>query len=234
MNEIQAILRAGDSFAALEHIQRQGTPVEIAARYASLVLDLYWKAHDLPAVVAIGRGGIIYCLSQSIAEGSSSAADELRDVAKRLAYNVGSFTWPGWEEPGIDPTPGDQAFGRDCARLNFRLAIELKRPPKGLSMAHWLSGAHALAAGDFEQAEQEFQRAQDVFPTADADAKALAPCNLGYLAVARLCKNPGDAAAAASFEAITAQLRTQATDDAQTYLSQLLSARRLFVPSQSA
>jgi len=67
--------------------------------------------------------------------------------------------------------------------LNFRLAIELKRPPKGLSMAHWLSGCPRLGAGDFEQAEQEFQRAQDVFPTADADAKALAPCNLGYLAV---------------------------------------------------
>jgi hypothetical protein len=232
LQEVQELLRAGDSFAALEHIQRHGTPLEIAARYGSLILDLYWKAHDLPAVVTIGRAGIIYCLGQSIApQTAPESAEKLRSNAKALAYNIGSFTWPGWEEPGISPTPEDLAAGWDCARLNLRLAIELKKPPKALSMAHWLVGAHALASRDFALAEKDFQLAQDVLPATDPAAKELEPCNLGYVAVTRLCKNPSDAAAKASFEEITAGLAAREDEDAKVYLSQLLSARRLFVPT---
>jgi len=74
-----------------------------------------------------------------------AAVDRLRSTAKGLAYDVGSLTWPGWEEPGIDPTPEDLAFGRECARLNLRLAIELKKPALKISMAYWLVGADALA-----------------------------------------------------------------------------------------
>jgi len=232
VNEIQELLRVGDSFAAMEHIQRQGTPLEVAARYQSLVSNLYWKAHDLPAVVVIGRAGIIYCLGQSMAAGvSCESVEKLRSVAKGLAYDVGSFTWPGWEEPGINPTPEELAVGRDCARLNLRLAIELKKPPDRLSMAHWLIGAHALVSRDFELAEKEFQRAQDVLPTSDAAAMAMVFSNMGYLAVTRLCRNPSDSVAQARFDEIIAQLSAQKNKDADAYLSQLLSARRLFVPT---
>jgi len=104
VNEIQGdssrgrLIRRLGAYPAAGHACRDRRSIRIAR------LDLYWKAHDFRPS-SYRRGGIIYCLSQSIAEGSSSAADELRDVAKRLAYNVGSFTWPGWEEPGIDPTP---------------------------------------------------------------------------------------------------------------------------------
>jgi hypothetical protein len=231
VTEIQSILKSGDSFAAMEHIQGRGTPLEIASRYASLVLDHYWKAHDLPAVITIGRAGILYCLTQSIASDTRpESVEKLRSIAKSIAYNVGSFAWPGWEEPGINPSADDLAAGRDCARLNLRLAIELKKPPKPLSMAHWLIGAYALAFHEFELAEKEFLRAQDVLPANDPAAKELEPCNLGYLAVARLCKRPTDVAAEASFENITGQLKTRKDEDAQVYLTQLLAARRLFVP----
>jgi hypothetical protein len=231
MDEIQSLLGAGDSFAAMEQIQRHGEPLDIAARYESLVLELYWKRHDLPALTVVGRAGIIYCLGQSlVTEVGPTTVEKLRHAAKGLAYNIGSFTWPGWEEPGISPTPEDLALGRDCARLNFRLAIELKRPPKGLSKAHWLIGAHALASRDFELAEKEFQSAQDVLPATDEAAKEMEPCNMGYLAVARLCKNKSDASAQARFEEITAQLGAQKGEDSRSYLSQLMTARRLFVP----
>jgi hypothetical protein len=226
--EVQALLRDGDSFAVFELIQRQGTPIEIADRYQSLIKDLYWKAHDLPAVVIIGRAGIMYCLSQSsAAEVSSESVEKLRSAAKALAYNAGSFIWPGWEEPGISPRPEDLAFARDCAQLNLRLAVELGKPPTAVSAAHWLIGAHALAARDFELAEREFQRAQDVLPIGDETEKAM---NGGYLAVARLAKNASDASAQAGFEHIASMLRAHEDKEAQGYLSQLLSARRLFVP----
>jgi hypothetical protein len=236
VDEIRGLIHQVDSFAAIERIQRAGTPAEIAARYAALVSELYWKAHDLPAVVAIGRAGIIYCLNESAAPGlAADAIDSLRTTAKGLAYDLGSFTWPGWEEPGISPTADDLALGRDCAKLNLRLALELKKPPARLSMAHWLIGAHALAAGDFECAEQQFQTAQQVLPNTDPAAKELEPCNLGYLAIARLGKNSPDsaehAAAEADFQQITGQLAARKDEDAEVYLSQLLSARRLFVPT---
>jgi hypothetical protein len=235
VHEIQELFRTGDSYAAIEHIQRHGSPLEIAARYESLVSNLYWNAHDLPAVVTIGRAGILYCLGQSLAaDASSESAEKLRSVAKGLAYDIGSFTWPGWEEPGITPTPADLAVGRDCAQLNLRLAIELNKPPARLSMAHWLVGAHALAARDFELAEKEFQLAQDVLPQTDAAANAVKDCNAGYMALARLCKNPADAVAPAQFDEVIARLGTREGDDAKSYLTQLLSARRLFVPNPSS
>jgi hypothetical protein len=115
--------------------------------------------------------------------------------------------------------------------LNLRLAIELKRPPEGLSKAHWLIGAHALASGDFELAEKEFQLAQDVLAKTHAATKEMELCNAGYLAVARLGRNPSDAVAQSSLEQIMAHFQTQTTDNAADYLKQLTTARRLFVPS---
>ena len=115
----------------------------------------------------------MYCLGQTLSlEASSRQREKLRSSAKALAYDIGSFTWPGWEEPRISPTADELAAGRDCARLNLRLAIELQKPPERVSMAHWLLGAHALAARDFDLAEKEFQLAQAAFPAADAAAAA--------------------------------------------------------------
>jgi hypothetical protein len=203
--------------------------LEIAARYKSVVLDLYWKAHDLPAVVVVGRAGILYCLGQSLYSGiPPETTQNLRSFAKELAYNVGSFTWPGWDEAGIKPTSEDLAVGRECARLNLRLAIELGKPPSRVSMAHWLVGAHALAANDPDEAEKAFQLAQDVLPATDAASKSLERFNMGYLALARLCRNPSDAGLRANFEEIMTHLRARPDEDTEDYLTQLLTAHRVF------
>jgi hypothetical protein len=232
MNDIRELLRTTDTFAAIEHVQRDGTPLEIAARYQSLVGDLYWKAHDLPAVVAIGHGGINYCLSQSLVAGTpAEATQKLRSTAKALAYNIGSFTWPGWEEPGIHPGPADLAAGRDCAKLNLRLAVELAKPPDRVSMAHWLVGAHALAAADFDNAVAEFRTAQDVLPATDPACQRLEPCNMGYLSIAQLCKNPDDSEASARLDEVVGRLKARSDEDASEYLKQLETARRCFMPA---
>jgi hypothetical protein len=228
--QIQNLLRSGDSFAVAEWIQYEGTCQAIAARYQGAVSELYWKARDLPAVVTVGRAGILYCLGRA-AEGEISPenTEVLRGVAKGLAYDVGSFTWPGWEEPGISPSEAELATGRDCAALNLRLAIELKKPADRVSMAHWLVGAHALAKGDWDSAIAAFTRALDVFGPGDPAAVAMRPCNAGYLAVAQLCRNSGDVEALGQFETVTASLKAREDADAKVYLAQLLAARRLFV-----
>jgi hypothetical protein len=227
--EIQELLRAGDSFAAIEHIQRQGDSLEIAARYQSLLSELYWKAHDLPAVLVVGHAGILHCLGQSLIAGTSAEnIEKLRSIAKALAYDIGSFTWAGWEEPGIDPTPDQLAVGLDCAELNLRLAIELRKPSNRLAMAHWLVGAHALAARDADMAITHFQLARAVLPVKDDASKTLDLCNGGYLALARLCKNATDASLQANFNEIIAQLNALPDKEVSFYVSQLMTARRLF------
>jgi hypothetical protein len=227
MIEIQKLLRAGDFFAAIERIQSVGSPKDIASRYHTLMKDFYWKAHDISAVVTLARAGIFYCLGQSMAMGfSEEAAQEMRSMAKSMAYDAGSFTWPGWQEPGINPSKEELAFGRQCAKLNLRLAIELNKPASRVSMAHWLIGAHALTARDFDLAEEEFAKAIEVLPATDAESKTLVLCNAGYLAIARLCKDSSDAEAEASFEWATSQLGAQKDEDSEQYLAQLGSVRR--------
>jgi hypothetical protein len=227
MDEIRELLRSGDSFLAIEHIQRHGTSLEIAARYQLLLSDLYWKAHDLPAMITIGRAGILYCLTQAASVNiSAESVEKLRSLAKGLAYNIGSFTWPGWEEPGITPTPDQLAVGLDCSPLNLRLAIELNKPPDRISMAHWLLGAHALAAHDFELAEKEFQHAR-LLSAMDTTAKAME----AYLALSRFCRNKTDTASQTLFEEITSELNAQKDEDAASYFTQLISAQRLFTPA---
>jgi hypothetical protein len=224
MTDAQDLLRTAGSFAAIERLQRDASPLEIAARYQNLVNELYWKAHDLPAVISMGRAGILFCLAQP----ASAESETLRSIAKAIAFNVGSFTWPGWEEPGISPTAGEIAFGMDCARLNLRLAIELNKPAKALANAHWLIGAHALAAGDANSATQAFQLAHDVVDASERTAQLL---NLGYRAVAELSAQPGDSDALQRLDAITAELRDRGDDDSKMFLTQIQTARRLFVRS---
>ena len=228
MTEIRHLLHS-DPFAAIEHLHRQGSPLEIAAQYQSLVVDLYWKAHDLPSVVLLGRAGILHCLTHSVVPYSSpEAIEKFRSVAKALAYNVGSFTWPGWEEPGIVPTPDQIAFGQDCAHLNLRLALELRKPPKALANAHWLVGAHALASHNFDLAESEFHHALQACPPTDAPSRAAAAANAAYLALAQQCKSPTDPVPRAAFAEITAHLSAQTDEDSPAYLNQLLIAHRHF------
>jgi hypothetical protein len=230
MIEIQELLQSGDSFAAIESIQKTGTPLEIAARYDLLVRDLYWKAHDLPAVVEISRAGILYCLAHASAAGQPpEVADRLRGTAKGLAYNAASFAWPGWQEPGIDPTPEQIAYGHNCARLNFRLAKELKRPPLVVSRAHWVVGAYALSSAEFDIAARQFQFAQSLLTPGDSAAGAEILCTSGYVAMAKLCENPSDAVAEKSFSDTLDNLASLGSEDAKSFADQLKTVRGYFL-----
>jgi hypothetical protein len=224
------VLRRGDSFAAIELLHRDKTPKQTAERFRTLLSDLYWKAHNLPAVVTIGRAGILHCLAQSLLpRRSAKTIYYLRSTAKSFAYDVGSFTWPGWDEPGIHPTPADLSAGRDCAQLNLRLAIELKKPPEKVSMAHWLIGAHALAQQNFPFAQRHFRHAIAALGKPNPQTQAVHLCNRGYLAMARLGAKPKNAIANKDFLDATSQLKFRGDPDSLIYLTELHTSRRLFL-----
>src|SRR5688500_10487115 len=117
---------------------------------AKRAMDIYWKQKDLAVTVALLLEGI--AKGQAAAAVNPADATQILGTVKAMAFNLASFTWPGWDEAGITITPQQMALGRDAADLNYQLALELNRPPDKVAAAHWLVGAHALAAGEFDRA----------------------------------------------------------------------------------
>jgi len=223
IDEILKILRESDSYAAAQHIQRDGSADEIAKRYSELSKELYWKKKDVCAAISIGRCGILYCLIRS-SECDGESADRLRGVAKGIAFNMASFAWPGWGEPGISITPADLAAGRDAAKLNLRLAVELRRPAEPMMNAHWMIGAYFLADGRTAEAIAAFENAERFGEQAEEPA-AVAMCR-SYSALARLA---GDSSCEGEFVESLGALRQIESKDSAFYVEQLETARRVFV-----
>ena len=218
---VQKALRVQDSYAATDLLEADGEPKAVAARYYRVMNDLYWKKHDLPALVVVGRSGIHYCLSRARGADEKTAA-ELRGLGKTMAYDLASFTWPGWAEPGIAPTPADEALGFDAARTNLRLAIELKRGAEPLHNAHWALGAHQLGAGKFTEAAASFQKsAEYAREMKNHGAELMAE---GYASLARLLS--GSDAAAAELRANAEALVKE--KDGEFYRDQIAAARKVF------
>ena len=164
-----SLLAERGPLGAIEWLSRQSDPTTIASTYSEVLTHQYWVAHDLASVIQIGLAGIQFCLnlahkySVDVAgqvDGrkltSPSLAESLKGTAKGLSYNIGSFCWPGWDEPGIVVDSTALAIGRDAAGLNLRLALELDKGDIPLSRAHWLIAAHELAAENLEAARTSF------------------------------------------------------------------------------
>jgi hypothetical protein len=156
LDEVMQYLADDDSFAAIEYLNRQGDALAVARAYANVVNHLYWKAKHLPYVIAMARAGIQYDLSAALAEPDPRLAGELRSMAKKMARDLASFTWPGWAEEDVLLDPSDLAAGRDAARACLRLAHELNEGALALARAYWMMGAHLWAAGDWDEAQRNF------------------------------------------------------------------------------
>jgi len=125
-----------------------------------------------------------------------------------VAYNVGSFTWPGWGEgPAIERH--HLAAGLAAAKLNLELALGFER---GVASAGWLVGAHQLAAGRRSDAAASFRSAVDA-----AEDRASELLFGGYVAIAE-------------GEPMRDVLREELSglEDGRFYLDQLDTAARVF------
>lgn len=215
-DEILRLMHSADAYSAVQLVERDGTPHEIAERFQTLVPDLYWQAKHLGSVVALAQGGIHYCLAR-MESGEADDRDYFGSHAKGLAYNLASFTWPGWDEPGVAPTACEVASGFDAAKLNLRLAVELRKPADRVRDAHWLMGAHHLAANEPAAALDEFRRA-------DPGAHALFH---GYALLAQIVL--GSTEAQHQFDKHLAAMPGESEDERTFCRSQLATAHHVFV-----
>ena len=173
LEDLIASYRTGDSFATIELLCREPDAGSAADAFSAAANHFYWKDKDLPASVAMGRAGVQYALAAAMRldPGEASLVSELRGKAKAMAYNLASFTWPGWGEPGIVIGPSDLVTGFDAARTNLRLAMELRKGALPMSRAHWILGAHELAATRHADAQTSFARACEQASEANSPAE---------------------------------------------------------------
>lgn len=161
--------------------------------YSKAMRSAYREDKDLSAAMAIAWAGISRLLALAH-EATPTRAHELRSLAKVLTHDLASFTWGGWDEPGIVITPPEARAGWAASRANLAYAMELERGPSPRARAHWMVGAHELAAGRPAEARASFESAAALFDQAGAEAGAEAELARTYLVLA-------DMAASAATEA---------------------------------
>lgn len=154
-----------DSSEAIEMVASTLGPEEAAKTFLELNKEFYWKRKDLPSSVRAGLAGMQFGLAA--ARQFPEQAYELRSTAKGCAFNVASFTWPGWDEPGFTIGQFEIAIGNDAARTNLRLAEMLQKGHVPIGRAHWLVGAFDLALNKLDSAIREFSVAYDLLRQVD-------------------------------------------------------------------
>jgi hypothetical protein len=197
--EVLALLRAGrdeDAWAAIDEaaatLETRWPPP--AAGFREVGRELYWTHRAVPEYVRLQQEQI-----RRVGE-----ADQAR-LAGAL-YDLAAFTWPGW---GIEVGPEERRLGAAAAEqcLQLRLGGE-----GGFTitegMAHWVAGAHALAARDLARARTELALSGD-----DRLAR-------GYLGVVDLLER-GDRS---GLDAVLDELGSADDEDSAFYREQLVTA----------
>lgn len=226
--QVKKLLAEGDSYRVLTYLQSRGDAPQIGERYSNLVRDLYWKEKDLPGLLIVARFGISYCLTKGLelAE-DAEKSEKLLALAKTIAFNLGSFTWPAWQEPGIEITPAAMAAGLDAAKLNLRLAHKLKKPPVKVSAAYWLLGAQQLAHKQYAAAEKSFAAGEEWAEKANSAENQW--MNAGYEGIAIALQGRSDEGKKKFAQAVS-NLRELSSDDAKFFVEQLNQMWQYFLP----
>lgn len=206
------------AFGVVAALATARDPLEAAPAYVSAMRAAYWDDADLTGAVVIGLAGIGRLLAEA-ERADESAATELRSTVKGLLYDVASFTWPGWDAPGIAISTAEAELGVAAARANLVMAHQLGKDELARSRARWLLGVHLLASGSPEAAGVELEAAATLADDAGARPEALLAEAFGSLA--RLAA--GDVGAEQDLQAVLGELA--ALDDGAMFAEQLTTAR---------
>jgi len=181
-----------DSFADIAALAE----VDVSAQpdaYSTAMRAAYSEDKDLSGAMAIAWAGISRLLALAHAADPQQAY-ELRSRAKVLSYDLASFTWAGWDEPGIVITPPEARAGCAAARANLALANELEKGELPRARAHWILGAHELSAGRSDDARSAFAAAAELADAAGAEGASEALLARAFVALADLAAGTGSEA----------------------------------------
>ncbi len=208
----------GGAFAAIASLAEISDPMDAAHAFGESMKTAYWTQRDLGLVTAIAYAGA----SRLLAEAQNSGKDagyELRCSAKALMYDLASFTWAGWNEPGVQIRESDAAAGLAAARSNLVMAVDLDRGDLAISRAHWMLGAQQLTSGALADAAAEFQSARQRGEIAGSEAEV--ELAAAFLALTRL----GQGVSGARQELESSLKHLAEVENGDMFVSQVETAR---------
>lgn len=229
IDEIFSVSISQSTHTVIERLAAQPDRLAALSVYADAVNDAYWKRKNLYLSVALARAGIQQGLTAALSAEPDLAA-KLRSSAKAMAYNLASFTWPGWDEPGIDCEPGHVAAGHDAAKLNLRLARELNKGDLPMSRGLWMLAGHELCRSAYGVAREQFEQgAQHGKAAGSAADEALGHA---FAALAEVIEKPADASRRARLDELKTKLA--ATEEGPTFVQQVDTAMNVFLASPTS
>lgn len=224
LSRAKSLLKSADTMAAVEYLSRAEDPVVVMKVYRDLVTQLYWKERNLPAVIPLAWSGIHYGMTYPMGKGTGELRHDLLGLAKTLAYNLASFTWPGWDEPMAAVRPTLAAVGLDAAKLNMRLAEELNKGDLPMCRGHWMLGALLMANGELERAKEQFD--ESVCYAERAESFAEVWLARGFAALTRWLDSPGDGEVLAEIRRHLTRL--EGLEHGADFQNQIRTAARVF------
>ena len=194
---------------------------DAADAYGQAMKTAYWEHHDVTLVTAIAYAGAgrLLALAEDAEDGDD--AQEAKAAVRGLMYDLASFSWPGWDEPGVTISDDAQAGGLSAARACLSLTAELAPGDLATSRAHWMLGGHLLMASSPAEARQHFDQAAEAADRAGADVEVSLAA--GFAALADLAAGT-DGAESALADALE---HLRSSDDGEMFVEQVETARRV-------
>lgn len=178
---------------------------------------------DLAHYVLVARSVFESAIASAAAADAATAA-EYRIAAFNTAYNIAAATWPGWgPDTQAKVTPELLRIGAAFAQHHLELLSPLELSPRRCANAHWIVGAHRLAANEHTSARAAFATCRD---TAEAGGVAdTATMARGWLLLIDVLDRK--TGAAESLAAVEQQLSAQG-DDGKVFAAQYAPALAVF------
>ncbi len=224
---IEGLVATQDAYVAFNKIEANGAPVQVVRDYMMFSRRYYTEHKDVARMLIFARAGIDFGLrhAKAVEQRDEKLARSLRAHAKAFAFNTAANAWPGWQDPGIEVTASDLVNGLDLARLNLRLARELKVSAQAQLNAHWLVGAHLMAAKQVEPAVKQFDLARELAkPEESPDYLGMID---GYTALARLSAKPNDKTLQGQLDVVVAKLK-ETKGEGKFFAQQIRTAAEVF------
>lgn len=176
------------------------------------------KRDDL--FVPVARIQLLYLVqtSDAIKPTDPGQAREILRFARGQAYNIASFTWPGWGDTGpIDEAR--QKLGYSAAQVGLNISKELEDVTPNIL---WINGAHQLNAGEFDAAIGSFKKARSL-----ARNDFYVDMHNAWIALTRYLERQSEKSKSA-YEKALESVQTSDDENAQFFADQLTTAAKIF------
>lgn len=169
--------------------------------------------------IPVARLQYLYLINALKSMDDEGQIKETKRFTRGVAYNLASFTWPGWND-SYEISPEMQALGLGAARAGLQLAKEIDDINPTIL---WINGVHEMNARNHAIAIDRFKQAQWL-----ASSK---PMRVWYDAWIILTERLRDDSVSRedNWSRTIEQLKTMEFEDSEFYIEQLENAAIVYL-----